>query len=181
MIDPSRLPNRVMLDTNILYFVFDQPTGRAHEVPSKALWDALVRHKKEILIAAPTLAEFLRHGGAAPAVHNVEYIAFDARAAQLVAAALPLPAMKKSQQQSGVTKAAMKFDTLIMGCAARGRADALITYDADFTALKANSVGATFGKLRILSPNDFLVVPLAQGQSVAAAPVAQLTPGSVAD
>lgn len=178
MIDPAKLPQRVMLDTNILYYAFDKPTGREQEAPSRELWAALVKHKRTILIAAPTLAEFLRQGGEIPAVHNIEHIAFDARAAQLVGAALPGPVIAQSQQQAGITKAAMKFDTLIMGCAIRGRADALITYDKGFVKAKANSVGTTFAKLRILSPSDFISVPT-QAQPAAAAPAAPLASGNV--
>jgi predicted nucleic acid-binding protein len=173
VIDPKKLPGRVMLDTNVLYFVFDKPQGRLQEAPAVALWNALVQHKRDILVATPTLAEFFRFGGKAPSAHGLTYIAFDQVAAMITGAAFPAPQIKQAGAQAGCSKPAIKFDTLIMGCAARGRADALITYDNGFAALKANAATNVFANLQILSPYQFLPPPAPQPPAQAAAPAAQ--------
>jgi predicted nucleic acid-binding protein len=169
-----------MIDTNVLYFVFDPPLGRVQEAPSQALWTALVQHKRDILIATPTLAEFLRQGGSLSSAHGMEYIGFDKRAAELVATALPGPVITQSGIQAGVSKPAIKFDTLIMACAIRGRADAIITYDKGYKALKANSVGSTFANLQLFKPDDLMVAPPAPPPAVPAkAPPAKPPPPNI--
>lgn len=152
MVDPARLPGRVMLDTNVLGFIFGPATGRVEEVPSRELWDALVVHKRDILIAAPTLGECLRGGHKVPLVRGVEVIAFDRQAAEHLGSGLPMSVLKQIKNAGGVTLTHLKFDALIMACAVRGRADCLVTYDPDMEKLQAEATAGDFKKLQIVTP-----------------------------
>lgn len=172
MINAALLPSRVMLDTNVLSFIHDPPTGRVEEAPSKELWDALVAHKRDILLAAPTLAEYVRRGIKVPQVRGVEVISFDSRAAMALGTGLPMTVLKQVQNQGGVPMTHLKFDALILACAVRGRADVLVTYDSDMAKLQAGAVGADFGRLRIVTPAFFQMVapPPAPPAATPAAP-----------
>jgi predicted nucleic acid-binding protein len=157
VVDAGLLPTRVMLDTNVLGFAHGPSQGRVEEAPSRELWEALVNRKREILIAAPTLAEALRGGHKVPLVHGVEVISFDRRAAELLGTGLPMPMIKQVQTQGGLPLTRLKFDALIIACAVRGQADMLVTYDGDMTKLQAAADQSIFGKLRIVSPAYFQI------------------------
>jgi predicted nucleic acid-binding protein len=144
-----------MLDTNVLGFALGPSTGRVEEAPSRELWDALVAHKRDILIAAPTLGECLRGGHKVPLVRNVEVISFDRPAAVLLGAGLPMSVLKQIKNLGGPPLTHLKFDALIMACAVRGRSDYLVTYDPDMAKLQAEAITGDFKKLQIVTPDFF--------------------------
>jgi predicted nucleic acid-binding protein len=150
-----------MLDTNVLIFAHGPATGRVEEGPSRELWAALIAHKRDILIAAPTLAETLRGGTKVQMVRGVEVISFDRRAGELLGLGLPFPAIKQVQVTAGLPLTHLKFDSLIMACAVRGQADVLVTYDRGIAKLQASADPAVFGKLRIVTPDHFQVATAA--------------------
>ncbi|NRD50811.1 type II toxin-antitoxin system VapC family toxin [Corallococcus exiguus] len=165
-----------MFDTNVLSFVFDPPTGRAEEAPSRELWDALVANRRDILIPAPSLAEFMRRGHKAPpAVRNVEIIPFDTPAALILATGLPMSVLK-AVNGTGTSMTHLKFDSMIMACAARGRADVLVTFDPDHPKLKAQA-GRAFAKLSVMTPPEVLAWVAAPA---AAAPAQAALPATMA-
>lgn len=156
-----------MLDTNILGFVHGPSTGRVEEAPSRELWEALVNHKRDILIAAPTLGECLRGGHKVPLVHGVEVISFDRPAAVLLGTGLPMSVLRKVKNDGGPPLSHLKFDALIIACALRGQADILVSYDPDMPKLKADADAAIFGKLRIVTPDYFQVATAAVAPTAA--------------
>ncbi|MGZ3459846.1 MAG: type II toxin-antitoxin system VapC family toxin [Archangium sp.] len=158
-----------MLDTNVLGFALGPSTGRVEEAPSRELWAALVAHKRDILIAAPTLGECLRGGHKVPLVRNVEVISFDRPAAELLGTGLPMSVLKQLKSQGGPPLTHLKFDALIMACAVRGRADHLVTYDPDMAKLQADAITGDFKKLQIVTPAFFQTTPATT--VAAAAPV----------
>jgi predicted nucleic acid-binding protein len=156
-----------MLDTNVLGFALGPSTGRVEEAPSRELWEALVAHKRDILIAAPTLGECLRGGHKVPLVRNVEIIAFDRPAAELLGAGLPMSVLKQLKSLGGPPLTHLKFDALIIACAVRGRADYLVTYDPDMAKLQADAITGDFKKLKIVSPTGFQSTPAVTATSAA--------------
>jgi predicted nucleic acid-binding protein len=170
VIDPALLPGRVMLDTNVLGFAHGPTNGRVEEVPSRELWAALIAHKRDILIATPTLGECMRGGHKFPLVRGVELISFDRRAAELLGTDLPMSILKQVQTQGGPSLTHLKFDALIIACAVRGQADILVTYDPDMPKLQAAATGA-FTKLRVVTPAFFQAAPAATAVAVPTAPV----------
>lgn len=104
-----------------------------------------------ILIAAPTIAEYLRDGTrkSLPRIRGIETVPFDEVAADLLARQLPAAVIKQVHQESGLAYDYIKYDAMIVACALRHRADHFVTLDRRQTGL-ATRVG-----LKTFRPSDY--------------------------
>jgi predicted nucleic acid-binding protein len=112
------------------------------ETPAcKEFYQAMLSHGRELLIAAPTIAEVMRQDGKRniPRVLGIEVVSFDDQAAQILGRMFPASVLK-SLKHGGTTLTHLKYDALIMACAVRHQADCVVAIDEDFVAL-GNAVG----------------------------------------
>jgi hypothetical protein len=95
-IDPKLLPARALFDTSVfvrgIRQISDSNTDICHD-----LFKAMVKADKQILIAAPTIAEVLRYRGAGkkpiPQYAQIEPGPFDDVCAELLGDKLPMPVL----------------------------------------------------------------------------------------
>lgn len=92
----------------------------------------MLRAHKEILIAAPSVAEYLRFNASdtlppLPKRQGVTVVAFDERAARDVAGRFAESAITTFSRTDGVPKNYIRYDVLIVACAVAHSADYLVT------------------------------------------------------
>lgn len=141
MIDSRLLPMRAMLDTNVFMrgLLGCYPEEKKAK-QCKAFCDAMLADGKKLLVAAPTLAELIRHEGKRiPRVQGVEVIPFDDRAAEELGLRLPMAKLHNTKTETGLSVTYLKYDSMIFACAIRGRAEALITLDTDHHPLSQHT------------------------------------------
>jgi predicted nucleic acid-binding protein len=152
-IDVAKLPQRALFDTTIVIRALGDRPDDARSPACEALWEAMLQNGRQVLIAAPTIAEMARKEGARrsiPRRRGVEVVAFDDLAAELLGRAMPNSILQAATQQAGLPRDYIKYDALIVACAARHRVTHVITLDGDLTGLAAK-VG-----LSVAKPDDFL-------------------------
>ncbi|OGQ25625.1 MAG: hypothetical protein A2138_22525 [Deltaproteobacteria bacterium RBG_16_71_12] len=151
VISRADLPERPLLDTGILIRALREYTD-AHTETCVAFLKALLDENKDILIAAPTLAEVVRGNAATtlPAVAGITVVGFDKQAAEILGKGLPAPVLKEEAAQAGKTGMQIKYDAMIAACAARHRADVVVTLDDDMAKLAARL------RVAVARPADYL-------------------------
>lgn len=154
-IDVAALPQRALFDTGVVVRALGERPGDPRQPLCEALWEAMLANDRQILIAAPTVAEMIRqHGkGQAPRRKGVEVVAFDRPAAELLGHALPQAVLKGQQQSTGLPFNYIKYDALLLACAARHRATQVVCMDGQMHGMAA-LLGLTAKK-----PEDFLAPP----------------------
>jgi predicted nucleic acid-binding protein len=120
-----------MFDTGVLIRALNGQPDHPESPACRGLFEAMGAAGREVLIAAPTLAEYLRFGapGAVPAVRGVSVAAFDDRAARFLGEHFPEGALHDLAKEHGLPKAYFKYDALIVACAKAHKADCLVTLD----------------------------------------------------
>lgn len=113
----------------------------------------MVSAGREILIAAPSLAEIIRGGSgrAVPHVRGVEVVAFDDTAARLLGTAFPATVLKNHPDRATAGLGVLKYDSMIVACAARHKAQCIVTLDKRQATL-AGTIG-----LKASRPEEFTV------------------------
>lgn len=131
MIDPAKLPKVAMLDTGVLVRALGDRPDHPDSLACKELFDAMVVHKREILIAAPTLAEYLRFGKVEPppSFDRIAVVAFDDRCAAFLGERFPEARLHEWGHETGAPIAYFKYDAMIVACARIHRADCLVVLD----------------------------------------------------
>jgi predicted nucleic acid-binding protein len=152
MIDVNRLPQRALFDTGVVIRALRERPDDPRSATCEALWEAMVENGREILIAAPSIAEMIRQEGkgAIPHRRGVEVVAFDARAAEFLGRKFPERVLTLERKATDLPKDYIKYDAMIVACAVRHRATHLVSLDAPLT---------TFAKTAGLSaqaPEDFV-------------------------
>jgi len=145
------LPARVLVDTGVILRWLDP--AKDDRAPACAeLVDTLLHERREVLVAAPSVAEVLRFGPgtAVPHRRGLTVVSFDDEAARVVGSKLPFSALEVMNVETGVSKSRLKFDALIVACAIRHKASVVVSLDAGCRA-----VGTRMG-IRALSPPQLL-------------------------
>ncbi|WP_309889632.1 PIN domain-containing protein [Archangium sp.] len=152
-----------MLDTNVLILALGQHQNKLEIAACRELWDALVARSRDIFIAAPTLAEFIRGNPTVPVpmVKGVQIVSFDRQAAQLLGTALPATVIKQVSDATGTKKDYLKYDALILACAARWQVDCLVSFDTDMQRLRAQDQTGALRRLQVVNPFFFQLQPVA--------------------
>ena len=135
-VDQNTLPQRALLDTNIVILALgDRPTD-PRAPACRAFWEMMIECGRDMLIAAPTLAEIVRYSGKpVPRRKGVEVVAFDSMAAQLLGKHFPQRFIETEANAAAAPKAHVKYDALIASCALRHKAGVLVSYDANLGRL----------------------------------------------
>jgi predicted nucleic acid-binding protein len=141
-VDPDSLPERALLDTGVLIRALGDRPEDPLAPACRAVFAALLTHRKHVLIAAPSLAEMLRGSTKTrpPRVRGVTVVPFDQDAACILGERLPQNELKEFSTQAGVKLTYYKYDALIVACAARHRADCIIALEFKIPSL-AEKVG----------------------------------------
>lgn len=116
----------------------------------------MLENSREILIAAPSLAEMIRQEGkdSFPRRRGVEVVAFDDRAAQELGRRFPERVLQLERQTTKLPKHYIKYDALIVACAVRHKATHIVTLDNPMTSL-AGQAG-----IKVVNPSFFLKAQL---------------------
>lgn len=147
-IDLAALPGRALFDSSVAIPALRRGPG---DRPCADLLDAMIDTRREVIIAAPTLAEILRGDPDAdlPRTRFVRIVAFDQLAAHELGIRFPATVLKQWRDATGAVLDYFKYDAMIVATASRHRVDAFITRD-DRQAAFAASVGLT-----VRSPDSF--------------------------
>ena len=151
-IDPSTLPQRALFDTGVVIRALGERPDDARSPTCEALWNAMLENGRQILIAAPSLAEMIRQEGkdnSIPRRRGVEVVAFDDRAAIELGRRFPERVLLMERERSQLPKHYIKYDAMIVACAIRHRATHLVSLDGALTGF-AQSAG-----IQIVEPIRF--------------------------
>jgi predicted nucleic acid-binding protein len=135
-IDISKLPQRALFDTGVVIRALGERPGDPESHLCERLWEAMLVNGRDILIAAPSIAEMYRHSGKVSLPHrkNIEVVAFDAQAAVLLGTKFPKAVLDAEVKTTGLVKNYIKYDALIAATASRYRATHIVTLDGDLTS-----------------------------------------------
>jgi predicted nucleic acid-binding protein len=130
MIDITSLPKTAMVDTGVfLRFLGARPDDPDAPI-CRAFCEAMLERGYVLYVAAPTLAEIIRQNGEkAPRIKGIVVVPFDDRAAELLGARMPMPRLREALAASSMSLGALKYDAMIMACAARSKTSTLVTLD----------------------------------------------------
>jgi predicted nucleic acid-binding protein len=132
MIDPKLLPKTAMIDTGVLIRGLGERPEHPESLMCREFFDGMVSAGRQILIAAPTLAEYLRKTDAAappPQFAEVLVVAFDDRAARFLGERFTEATLHELAQEMGLPVFYFKYDAMIVSCAKVYKVDCLVTLD----------------------------------------------------
>jgi predicted nucleic acid-binding protein len=158
VIDPKKLlenAQRALLDTNVLIFALDGGKKHSDHALARALFDAMAEKKMRVLVAAPSFAEFQMRPGVKdlPIGPLIEVVPFDHDAAKVLAKSLPLDHLKTigyAPPGTANARSCLKYDSMIVACAARHQASCIISTDEEYMPKVAAEAG-----VRCLTPKYF--------------------------
>jgi predicted nucleic acid-binding protein len=151
-IDVAKLPQRALFDTGVVIRALGERPEDPGSPACECLWKAMLENSRQILIAAPSLAEMMRQFGneyAIPRRRGVEVVAFDDRAAIELGRRFPERVLNAERERSNLPKGYIKYDALIVATAIRHRATHLVTLDGAITNFPK------LGGLQVCRPSDF--------------------------
>jgi predicted nucleic acid-binding protein len=145
-VDLNKFPARLLLDTGILIRALEHDREPHKSDPRtrdcRDLWVALASTSKtDVLIAAPSLLEYLRGPKAPepPIVPGVIYASFDYLVAQDMASWATTATIKEVRDRAANTRRIVTYDALIVGTARFYGADFIVSYDEDVQKLAAKA------------------------------------------
>jgi predicted nucleic acid-binding protein len=137
-IDVELLPAKCLADTGVLIRALGQREDEHSEI-CRAFFDAMVQNKRQILVAAPTVAEMLRgNPQPLPRTRSIIVVAFDNEAAQLLGLEMHVSVLKDKSKIDGLTRTYMKYDAMIVACAKRWEAECIVALDDDHIRMAAH-------------------------------------------
>ncbi len=170
MIDPELLPAVALIDTGVLIRALGERPNDPDTPECRAFVEAMVRHRREVLIAAPTLSEVLRfkRGQPAPTLEGIIVAAFDADAAIILGQKFPEDMLLEWQKKTQNPLAYYKYDALIVACAMKWQADCIVALDKDIHRLakqqnlrveRPSAFRTRQGHLALVSPSGPIAAP----------------------
>jgi len=134
--DPSKLPGRALIDSGVLTRALGDLPSDSDTPACRDFWQAMLAAERDILIAAPSVAEVIRLNGtrSVPRSPQIEVVAFDQVAAEILGRRFPM-AVLKQLKHAGTTLTHFKYDALIVACAVRHNADCIVALDPDIFIL----------------------------------------------
>lgn len=136
VIEPQVLPDTALVDTQVLILALGDRPKDPRSLICKAFLRAMQDNGKQILIAAPTLAEVLRGGSpkkSVPKAKGICVVPFDERAAEILGTKFPKETFRQEKADTGLSLNFIKYDALIVACAIRHDAKCMITLDRGMT------------------------------------------------
>ncbi len=153
VIDPLRIPHRVMIDTGVLIRALEYASHEndPRAAVCRAFWTtALRRTTAQMLIAAPSVTELLikPNHEPIPLTRRVQVVSFDGTAARMLAEAFRGAVFQSMRGE--FAKDAIRYDCLIAACARKHGAMALVSLDTKLMRRACEAVG-----VRYCTPWDF--------------------------
>jgi len=138
----------------------------------------MIDEGRKLWVAAPTVAEVIRHkGSATPRVRGIAVVAFDDRAAELLGARMPMAKMHEAKTLTGLSLSYLKYDAMIVACAIRIGVPVVVSLDGDHPVLAKDM------SLTVRKPSDYYAAqmtlaigtPLGSASAPIRAPIANDT------
>jgi predicted nucleic acid-binding protein len=149
-IDHGLLPARCLVDTGVLIRALSQFDDKQAAV-CRDFFDAMVACGKQMLLAAPVIAEVLRgRPQPLPRTKSLIPVAFDSRAAEILGLEIPVAVLRSESPKSGHSRTYLKYDAMIVACAKRWAAECIVALDDDHGVL------AHYVEIPVRHPRDFL-------------------------
>jgi predicted nucleic acid-binding protein len=121
-----------MVDTGVFLRFLGARPGDPDAPVCRAFCEAMLERGHVLYVAAPTLAEIIRQNGEkAPRIKGIVVVPFDDRAAELLGARMPMPRLREALAAPSMSLSALKYDAMIMACAARSKTSTLVTLDME--------------------------------------------------
>ena len=138
-IDFTALPGRALVDSGVVMRAMGDFPEDSRSAACKAFYEAMLLNNREILIAAPTVTEVMRKDGKRqiPRTRLIEIVAFDQPAAELLGKVLQQDVLKEVGAATGLSLTHLKYDAMIVACAARYNAECIGSIDGGFEKLAA--------------------------------------------
>jgi len=145
-----------MFDTTILIPALGKKKRSTDDAASGPLFEAMIRAKRLVLIAAPSAAELWRREPkhSMPRTRYVRIVAFDQLAAKVLGTHFPPGVLTEWRDQQGKPSHYIKYDAMIVACALRHRVGEFVSTDETQRKL-ASLVGLT-----VKAPKDYLTKQL---------------------
>lgn len=144
------LPPTALVDTGVFMRFLGERPEDPHAGCCAEFCQAMFDRGNEVFVAAPTIAEIMRHRGKPiPRVKGVTVVPFDERAAHILGLEMPMARLHEAQSNTGLGLAYLKYDAMISACALRCRTRTLIALDNDHVVM-ARHLG-----LNVLHPREF--------------------------
>jgi predicted nucleic acid-binding protein len=152
-IDLTLLPKRALVDSSVLVLGLGPASVADPRAPAcRAFFDAMEKNGRTLLIAAPSLTEYLKGQGRRdlPRRVGIVTVGFDDRAAVLLATMFPAKVLNdRKAAAGGLSGGYIKYDAMIVACAVRHRADHFVSID------RAQSSFASSAGLTVRQPGDY--------------------------
>src|SRR4051812_40882902 len=105
-VDKKLLPRRALIDSSVLIRALgDRPDNNEERNRAcREFFHAMIKHSRTILIAAPTVAEYIRKDGKrkVPRVRGVEIVPLDAVACEYLGAKFPETVLNQPKKELGL-------------------------------------------------------------------------------
>lgn len=145
------LPLVAAIDTNVFLRFLLEVEDTKSEMCIR-FCNAMLSASNTLVVAAPTLAEIGRTSGKpVPHTPGIEAIAFDQAAADVLAQRIPFSKLIELRDETGLPLHYWKYDSLILACAVRAKADCLVTTDTGLRKL------ATKIQFAARAPDEFVI------------------------
>ncbi|NVJ09929.1 type II toxin-antitoxin system VapC family toxin [Myxococcus sp. AM001] len=151
MMDPDLLPTSALIDTNVFLRSFgDRPNDKTAPA-CKEFVDAMLAARRDVLLAAPTVAEILRfrRGTQLPVMDRFIVVPFDDDAARFLGTTFPEDVLVGWAKKTANPLHYYKYDAMIVACAVRWNARCVVALDQGLRDLAAGQ------GLRVESPDNF--------------------------
>lgn len=132
MIDRKSLPRVALIDTPVIIRAVLKDRQDEGVTPvCRAFVEAMLESKRTLLISTPSLAEVIRGRPAVevPSVKGIETVSFDRRTAMVLGRTFPADKLKQLAKVEKMDREVIYFDTMIVACAIRHQAEAVVTLD----------------------------------------------------
>ncbi|HYO68936.1 MAG TPA: PIN domain-containing protein, partial [Archangium sp.] len=133
MFDIKQLPQRALCDTGFWIRALGERPGDVRSPDAIAFFEEMKANGRELLIAAPSLAELIRGNQAfkVPSTLSVIVVPFDRLAAEVLGKKFSADVIKQQRKANGYEKAYIQYDAMIIACAIRHKADCIISFDTN--------------------------------------------------
>lgn len=140
IVDRKLLPANALVDTGV-FIRFLGERNDARTEACKGFCEAMLNEGRNLYVAAPTLAEVMRHKGKPiPHQKGIVVVAFDQVAAELLALQMPMAKLQEAKTLVGTSLTYLKYDAMIVACALRAKTAAIVSLDGDFPKLAPTTI-----------------------------------------
>lgn len=149
--DVNLLPTSALIDTNVFLRAMGDRPNDAVSPDCKAFVEAMLTARRDVLLAAPTVAEVLRfkRGTQLPVMDRFVVVPFDDDAARLLGTAFPEDVLLGWAKKTNNPLHYYKYDAMIVACAERWNVRCVVALDQGLREL------ASERNIRVETPTAF--------------------------